>query len=310
MVPGCPTPGAVITPLRTGTERKYRGSPDCQSLLPHRTFVGQPLPDSTAIPVTLFLPPARWLATVALGLTLTAPAWGQTETETATKHGFFDPAPTNVFFTAGYQIGAFTAGAGNMAVYSYELNRNAASVQTAMDWQNRFGGVISRLIFVSDHLVFGFGWSNRHIIHEARYTDDAGQKWRTSFRERLDELSLELGYPLWGGRLRPGGSVDFGLFRVSRRDGKDDDKGKWHTFHDGSDTGLLAPGQKNPTAGLTLFCDLAPLGKYGGGLTLRPYYQLHIMQPDLFGIYGTRDDRSYQYRINNFGLSASWAFKL
>lgn len=258
----------------------------------------------------IFSPSRRWLTAALLSsaaLLLAPAARAQTD---AASTGFFGRAPECTFFTVGYQMGAYTSGAGNLAVYSAELNRSAASVQDPMHWQNRFGGVISRLIFQTDDLVVGFGWSNRHTIREARYTDDQGQQWRTSFRERLDELSLELGYPLWSGRLRPGCSMDLGLFRVSRRDGKDDEKGKWHTFHDGSDTGLLAPGQKKPTAGLTVFCDLALLSKYRGGLTVRPYYQLALMQPSLFGIYGTRDEQSYQYRINNFGLSASWAFTL
>ncbi len=223
---------------------------------------------------------------------------------------FFGDAPVCVFITTGYQVGRYAGGVGNLAVYSAELNRNAASVQTAMAWPNRFGGVIGRMIFQGDTYVVGLGWSNRHTIREARYTDAQGQQWRTSFRERLNEVSLEIGVPLWGGRARPGVSVDLGLFRVSRRDGQDNDKGKWHTFHDGSDTGLLAPGQKSPTAAFTFFCDVAPLGKYGGGLTLRPYYQVPLIQPSLFGIYGTREESDYQYRITNFGLSASWAFTL
>ena len=166
------------------------------------------------------------------------------------------------------------------------------------------------------HRPFAFGIEGgsfptipRHTIREGRYTDDAGQKWRTGFRERLDVLSFEFGYPLWGGRLRPGAALDFGIFRFSRRDGKDDAPGDWHTFHDDKG-GLLSSGRRSLTTGATLFLDIAPIGKYGGGLTLRPYWQVPMIQPSMFGRYGTFDSGSYQYRITNFGLSASWAFTL
>ena len=228
----------------------------------------------------------------------------------AAQSHFLGNAPACEFLVVGYQFGQYSAGAGNLSTFALELNRAAASVQTPMTWSNGFRGVSGRMIFQARDAVFGFGWTNRHTIHEARYTDAAGQKWRTSLRERLDALSLEVGLPDVGRAAAAGRLARLSaFFRVSQREGKDDATGSWHTFHDDKG-GLLSSGRKSLTAALTVFVDLAPIGKYGGGLTLRPYWQVPIIQPFMFGRYGTRDSNSYQYRITNFGLSASWAFTL
>jgi hypothetical protein len=218
------------------------------------------------------------------------------------------PLLNGVILSAGYQAGLWNGGMGNLSAYALDLNRGAASVQEAMQWHNGFHGVHLRLTHIDDNVFFGLGWSNRHTIVDSRYTLADGKSYRTQYRVRLNELSLEGGYVLWNGRLRPGLGTDFGLFSVHSRTGEGSEAGSWHTFHDGSKSSFLSGGQRDPTVGLTLFCDVAPLGKRGGGLTLRPYYQHQVLSSDLFGRYGTFNSNSYQYEASNYGLVVSWGF--
>ncbi len=258
--------------------------------------------------------PARWAGVAlasALGL-LAQPATAQISTTTSTVSSgkFFGHVSERAIFSVGWQVGRYAGhGMGNMYYHALRLNRSdqLASLEKAMAWTETYGGPALCLTYVQRRLVFDLRWSNRRTVRSARWTDLSGQAWSTDYRVRLNELSLGLGYPLWGGRLRPGISGDFGLFRVSRRDAKGDGKGKWTTMHSGGD-GLLAPGERSPTAGLTLYCDVAPLGSRGAGLTLRPFYQTHLIQADLFGLSGTLDTRSFNYSPNNYGLAVSWGF--
>ncbi len=258
-------------------------------------------------------PSARRRAlTVALLGALALPAAAQT-TPTAPKKsriGFFDTGSSGAIFTLGWQVGHYAQhGMGNMYYHALRLNRaeNNASSEKPMTWSQGYGGPSIGITIVQSDMTLDLRWSNRHTIHSARWTDLAGETWNTSYRVRLNELSIGLGYPLWGGRLRPGVSGDLGIFKVSRRDGKGKEKGKWGSMHSRG-KGLLEPGERSPTAGLTVYCDVAPLGARGGGLTFRPFYQWHIMEPDLFGLAGTFDTRSFQYGIQNYGVSLSWGF--
>ena len=115
-----------------------------------------------------------------------------------------------------------------------------------------------------------------------------------------------MGYPLWGGRLRPGASVDFGFFRVSRRDDRGASKDKWVPMH-GSGSGLSSNALA-PTAGVTLYVNVEPLGARGGGLTVRPFYQWHLIEGEFSGLAEARDDRSFAYGLHNYGLALAWGF--
>ncbi len=253
-----------------------------------------------------FLSAAWWQAGLLPGaaVLLALPASAQTE------KGFFAPATARALFSVGWQVGQYAQhGMGNMYYHALRLNRspNVAALDQKMTWTPTYGGLCLGLTVVQARSVFEIRWSNRHTIQSAKWTDQAGQEWNTSYRVRLNELTLGLGYPLWGGRLRPGLSADLGLFRVSRRDGTGSEKGKWVSMHSQGE-GLLEPGERSPTVGLTLYCDVAPFGSRGAGLTLRPFYQWHLIEPDLFGLAGTTDTRSFQYGVHNYGLALSWGF--
>ena len=242
-----------------------------------------------------------------------APAQAQDQPARAAS-GIWSPAGTGGIFCAGYQAGFWAGGMNNIAAYGLDRGRtaqaNGGRITQALAWPSGFQGVFLRGVYADENHFVSLGWSNRHTIAEMRYTDAKGQEYRTEYRVRLNEVSLELGALLWNARLRPGVGADLGLFRASSRSAKTDDgPGTWQSIHfDNPTDGLLAPGRLSPTAGVSLFCDVAPFGKAGGGLTLRPFYQWHLIQPDLFGTAGTLDSGSYQYRANNYGLSLSWAF--
>jgi|GEM_PF-5180040 len=247
-----------------------------------------------------------WL--LALGLPLAAQAQPATPPARPAKHGFADPVGNGAYLSLGYQAGYWAGGMNNIAAFALDLNRAAASVNQRLVWNDLYHGFYFRAGYFDDNFCGGIGWSNRHSTAETRYVDAAGVAYRTEYRVRLNEVSLEFGSPLWHARLRPGVSADLGLFRVSSRTSKEsEDAGEWHSAHS-QGSGFLDPGGVQPTAGLTLFCDVAPFGRAGGGLTFRPYYQWHIIQPDLFGRFGTFDSNSYQYRANNYGLALSWTF--
>jgi hypothetical protein len=258
----------------------------------------------------LFSLPRQRLTVALLSCLVGVPALSAHAQSAGSSGGFFAPGRPGTIFTVGWQVGQYAQhGMGNMYYHALRLNRgeNQAGVEKPMTWSQGYGGPCFGLTVVDDDLTIDIRWNNRHTIHSARWTDLAGDTWNTSYRVRLNELSIGVGYPLWGGRLRPGASADLGIFRVSRRDGKGDDKGKWASMH-ARGKGLLEPGERSPTAGFTLYCDAAPLGKLGGGLTVRPFYQWHLMEPDLFGLAGTFDTRSFQYGIQNYGLAVSWGF--
>ena len=232
----------------------------------------------------------------------------------ATPGGILAPVGTGGIFCAGYQAGFWAGGLHNIAAYGLDLGRSVqqagGTVGQQLAWPSVFQGVFLRGVYADENHFVSLGWSNRHTIAEMRYTDAKGQEYRTEYRTRLNEVSIELGALLYHARLRPGVGADIGLFRASTRTTKGGESADaWHSIHfDNPNDGLLAPGRLSPTAGVSLFCDVAPFGKAGGGLTFRPFYQWHIMQPDLFGTYNTGDSSTYQYRANNYGLSLSWAF--
>ena len=246
-----------------------------------------------------------------VGLVLAAPARAQGDGAAPVHGGFWDPGPKMTLFFGGWQVGRYAAyGMGNMYYHALRLNRGAevGSLEKPMTWSETYGGPVLAITRIEQDKIFELRWSNRRTIHSASWTDVSGQAWSTSYRTRLNEVSLGIGKSLLGGRLRPGGSADFGLFRVSRRDGKGSDKGKWGSMHfdDPTDAFFVAPGRMSPTAGLTAFCDVAPLG--GRGPSLRVFYQRQLLRADLFGLAGTIDVRDFAYGISNYGLALSWGY--
>ncbi len=221
------------------------------------------------------------------------------------------PARAQSVLSVGYQVGRFSSGLRNLDAWSLELNRAAKSVEDPMHWTNTLQGLAFRASFYKGNgFVFGIGFNNRHAIIESRYTNAASKAdTRTAFRVRQNELNIEGGYAWLNGRLRPGASIDFGVYNFDRRDAPaaDFSGSEWHPFHN-NDGGLFSSGKRALTVGLTAFVDVAPFGKRGGGPTLRPYCQWSPLTASMFGRYGTRDEDSYEYFLSNFGLAVSWAF--
>ncbi len=213
-----------------------------------------------------------------------------------------------VIWHVGWQRGQYANhGMGNMRyhVLRYERGEQTAAVGKHMTWTETYNGPCAGLVYVDGAMGLDVRWSNRHTLGAGRWTDTDGQTWDTDFRVRLNELSLGLGYRLWGGRLRPGIAADLGLLRVSRRDAKSGEKGDWVPMH--SDGGFLSGGGKTPTAGVSAFCDVTVAVAGRLAFIVRPYYQAHLIEASYLGLFGTRDVRTFRYGINNFGVSVSAA---
>ena len=229
-------------------------------------------------------------------------------TTAAAPRGFFAPMPERTIFLVGWQVGHYTQhGMGNMYYHALRLNRSPSvvSLQQRMTWSEDYGGPQVGFMWVQQRVMYEVRWSNRHTIRAARWTDSAGTGRTTRYRVRLNEVSIGAAYPLWGGRLRPGLSFDFGFFRVSRRNDRGASKDKWVPMHAGGSG--LSSNALAPTAGITLYASVAPLGKRGGGLTVRPFYQWHMIEGQFSGLAeSARDDRSFAYGLHNYGLALGW----
>jgi hypothetical protein len=221
--------------------------------------------------------------------------------------GSLDDA-TGLLVQVGWQRGTYTHhGMGNMRyhVLRHERGQQTASVQTHMTWTDTYNGPAIGITRTTRYGAIGLRWSNRHTHGSGAWTTLDGQAWETDFRVRLNEVSFTFGGRLWGGRVQPGMSLDVGLLRIHRRDSKAGAKGDWVPMH--SDGGFLSSGGKKPTAGVTAYCDVTLLVTKNLGLSVRPYYQHHIIEADYLGIFGTTDVRTFRYGIHNFGASVSAA---